>query len=147
MILIMLNREIEIIYVLGRHTSPTTTVYNKKRSPQMDILTIEAIRQNINRANAQMYSVKENTKAAVLMGTLGIMLCILSSYVWVGSQGIFTETNMFIMFHLICGIAAVVFAVMMIINAVIDFRSACRKMRIVSSDMYKLEQSQYKKTA
>jgi hypothetical protein len=113
----------------------------------MDIFTIEAIRQNINRANAQMYSVKENTKAAVVMAILGTMLCTICSYVWVGSQGIFTQTNMFIMFHLICGIAAIVFAVMMIINAVIDFRSACRKLRIVSSDMYKLEQSQYKKTA
>ena len=125
------------------------TMYMRKNRKvhSMDIFTIEAIRQNINRANAQMYSVKENTKAAVVMATLGIMLCILSSYVWVGSQGIFTETNMFIMFHLICGIAALVFATMMIINAVIDFRSACRKMRIVSSDMYKFEQSTYKKTA
>jgi len=143
----MLNREIESNLGIRRYTSLITTVYNKKRSPQMDIFTPEAIRQNINRANAQMYSVKENTKAAVVMAILGTMLCTICSYVWVGSQGIFTETNMFIMFHLICGIAALVFATMMIINAVIDFRSACRKMRIVSSDMYKLEQSTYKKTA
>ena len=143
----MLNREIESNLGIRRYTSLITKVYNKKRSPQMDIFTIEAIRQNINRANAQMYSVKENIKAAVVMAILGTMLCTICSYVWVGSQGIFTETNMFIMFHLICGIAALVFATMMIINAVIDFRSACRKMRIVSSDMYKLEQSTYKKTA
>ena len=130
-------------------SSRVYTMYMRKNRKvhSMDIFTIEAIRQNINRANAQMYSVKENTKAAVVMAILGTMLCTICSYVWVGSQGILTQTNMFIMFHLICGIAALVFATMMIINAIIDFRSACRKLRIVSSDMYKFEQSTYKKTA
>jgi len=116
------------------------------KEKSMDIFAIDTIRQNIHRSNAEMYSIKENVKAAIVMSILGSALVVLCSYLYVGNESVTSETNLFVLFHLVFGIAALVFGIVMIVNCVIDFRSASRRMRIVSSDMYRFEQS-IRKTA
>ncbi len=112
----------------------------------MDIFTIQTVRQDINRANAEMYSVKENTIAAIVMMFLGTALVAITSYLYFGYT-VSTEGMFFLLFHGVAGVAAIVFAVIMIINCVIDFRRASRRMRVVSSSMYKMEESLLRKTA
>lgn len=113
----------------------------------MDILTIQTIRQNINRANSEMYSVKENVKAAIVMSILGGLLIAITSHIYFGYEAVSTEEKIFLGFHFVAGIGALVFAIVMIINCVIDFRRASRRMRDASSMMYHFEQSIYRKAA
>lgn len=111
----------------------------------MDIFTIQSIRQDINRANAEMHSVKENTIAAIVMMFLGACLVAISSSLYFGYT-VSTESMIFLLIHGVAGVAALVFGIVMIVNCIVDFRSASRRMRIVSSDMYDFEQS-IRKTA
>jgi len=93
-----------------------------------------------------MYSIKENVKAAIMMSILGTALVAITSYLYFGYT-VSTEGMFFLLFHGVAGVAAIVFAVIMIINCVIDFRRASRRMRVVSSSMYKMEESLLRKTA
>jgi hypothetical protein len=111
----------------------------------VDIFTIQSIRQDINRANAEMHSVKENTIAAIVMMFLGACLVAISSSLYFGYT-VSTESMIFLLIHGVAGVAALVFGIVMIVNCIVDFRSASRRMRIVSSDMYDFEQS-IRKTA
>ena len=112
----------------------------------MDIFTIEAIRHNINCATAQMYSVKENIKAAIVMGILGAGLVAITSYLYFGYTAS-TDTMVFLLTGAVVGIGALVCATIMIVNAVKDFRRASRRMRVASSNMYQLEERLLRKTA
>lgn len=113
----------------------------------MDIFTIQSLRQNINRANAQMHSVKENIKAGIVMSILGGLLVAICGYLYIGTPNMSTEGFIFILIHFIGGIGALVFAIVMIVNSVIDFRRAESRMRDLSSDMWKLEERLLRKTA
>ena len=110
----------------------------------MDIFTIEAIRHNINCANAQMYSVKENIKAAIVMGILGAGLVAITSYLYFGYTA---STDVFLLTGAVVGIGALVCATIMIVNAVKDFRRASRLMRVAASDIYQMEERLLRKTA
>lgn len=111
----------------------------------MDIFTIQTVRQDLNRANAEMHSVKENIIAAIVMMFLGAGLVAISSSLYFGYT-VSTEGMFFLLFHGVAGVAAIVFAVIMIVNAIKDFRRASRRMRVAASNMYRFEQS-IRKTA
>lgn len=113
----------------------------------MDIFTIQSLRQNINRANAQMHSVKENIKAAIVMSILGGLLVAICGYLYIGTPNMSTEGFIFILIHFIGGIGALVFAIVMIVNSVIDFRRAEQKINSAYSEMWRMEERLSRKTA
>jgi hypothetical protein len=112
----------------------------------MDIFTIQMVRQDLNRANAEIHSVKENTLMAIVMMFLGAGLVAISSSLYLGYT-VSTEGMFFLLFHGVAGIATIICAIVMIVNAVKDFRRASRRMRDASSMMYHFEQSIYRKAA
>ncbi len=112
----------------------------------MDIFTIQMVRQDLNRANAEMHSVKENSLMAIVMMFLGAGLVAISSSLYFGYT-VSTEGMIFLLIHGVAGIATIIFAIVMIVNAVKDFRRASRRMRDASSMMYHFEQSIYRKAA
>ena len=104
------------------------------------------VRQDLNRANAEMHSVKENVKAAIVMSILGGLLIAITSYVYFGYEAVSTEGKVFLGFHFVAGIGSLVCATIMIVNAVKDLRRASRRMRVASSNMYQMEERLTKKT-
>lgn len=112
----------------------------------MDIFTIQMVREDLNRANAEMHSVKENTLMAILMMFLGASLVAISSSLYFGYT-VSTEGMFFLLFHGVAGIATVICAIIMIVNAVKDFRRASRRMRVAASNMYQMEERLLRKTA
>jgi hypothetical protein len=92
-----------------------------------------------------MHSVKENTIAAIVMMFLGANLVAIVSHLYLGYT-VSTESMIFLLIHGVAGVAAIVFAVIMIVNAIKDFRCASRRMRVAASNMYNFEQS-IRKTA
>jgi hypothetical protein len=112
----------------------------------MDIFTIQMVRADINRANAEMHSVKENTLMAIVMMFLGAGLVAISSSLYF-AYTVSTEGMIFLLIHGVAGIATIICAIVMIVNAVKDFRRASRRMRDASSMMYHFEQSIYRKAA
>ena len=112
----------------------------------MDIFTIQMVRADINRANAEMHSVKENTLMAIVMMFLGAALVAISSSLYFGYT-VSTEGMFFLLFHGVAGIATIICAIVMIVNAVKDFRRASRRMRVASSNMYQMEERLLRKTA
>ena len=113
----------------------------------MDIFTIQMVRQDLNRANAEMYNAKENILGFLVMSFLGAALVALTSYVYFGYEAVSTEGKFFLGFHFVAGIGSLVCATIMIVNAVKDFRRASRRMRVASSNMYQLEERLLRKTA
>lgn len=116
----------------------------------MDIFTIQMTRQDLNRANAEMHSVKESTIAAIVMMFLGTALVAITSYLYFGYTALYTSSTDTVVFLATCGvvgIGAITCAVIMIVNAVKDFRRASRRMRVASSNMYKLEERLLRKAA
>jgi hypothetical protein len=112
----------------------------------MDIFTIQMVRQDLNRANAEMHSVKENSLMAIVMMFLGAGLVAISSSLYFGYT-VSTEGMIFLLIHGVAGIAAIICAIVMIVNAVKDFRRASRRMRVASSNMYQMEERLLRKTA
>lgn len=104
------------------------------------------VREDLNRANAEMHSVKENTLMAILMMFLGASLVAISSSLYFGYT-VSTEGMFFLLFHGVAGIATVICAIIMIVNAVKDFRRASRRMRVAASNMYQMEERLLRKTA
>ena len=94
-----------------------------------------------------MHSVKENIKAGIVMSILGGLLVAICGYLYIGTPNMAVDSFIFILIHFIGGIGALVFAIVMIVNSVIDFRRAERRMRDLSSDMWKLEERLLRKTA
>jgi hypothetical protein len=112
----------------------------------MDIFTIQMVRQDLNRANAEMYNAKENILGFLVMTFLGAALVAITSYLHFGYTAS-TDTMVFLLTGAVVGIGALVCATIMIVNAVKDFRRASRRMRVASSNMYQMEERLLRKTA
>ena len=116
----------------------------------MDIFTIQMVRQDLNRANAEMYNAKENILGFLVMTFLGAALVAITSYLYFGYTAMYTlstDTMVFLLTGAVVGIGALVCATIMIVNAVKDFRRASRRMRVASSNMYQLEERLLRKAA
>jgi hypothetical protein len=116
----------------------------------MDIFTVQMTRQDLNRANAEMYNAKENILGFLVMTFLGTALVAITSYLYFGYTALYTSSTDTVVFLATCGvvgIGAITCAVIMIVNAVKDFRRASRRMRVASSNMYKLEERLLRKAA
>lgn len=116
----------------------------------MDIFTIQMVRQDLNRANAEMYNAKENIIGFLVMSFLGAALVAITSYLYFGYTAMYTlsiDTMVFLLTGAVVGIGALVCATIMIVNAVKDFRRASRRMRVASSNMYQLEERLLRKAA
>ena len=111
----------------------------------MDIFTVQMTREDLNRANAEMYSVKENALMSIVMMFLGACLVAISSSLYFGYT-VSTEGMFFLLFHGVAGIVAIICATVMIVNAVKDFRRATRRMRVAASNMYQMEERLLRKT-
>lgn len=120
---------------------------HRKKFISMDIFTIQTIRQNIQRSSALMHSVKENIKAAIVMSILGGLLVAICGYLYIETPNMSTESFIFILIHFIGGIGALVFAIVMIVNSVIDFRRAEQRINSAYSEMWRMEERLSRKTA
>ena len=108
----------------------------------MDIFTVQMTRQDLNRANAEMYNAKENILGFLVMTFLGAGLVAITSYLYFGYTAMYTSSTDTVVFLATCGvvgIGALVCATIMIVNAVKDFRLASRRMRVAASNMYQME--------
>jgi len=133
-------------------SSRVYTMYMRKNRKVhlMDIFTIQMVRQDLNRANAEMYNAKENILGFLVMTFLGAALVAITSYLYFGYAAMYTsstDTMVFLLTGAVVGIGALVCATIMIVNAVKDFRRASRRMRVASSNMYQLEERLLRKAA
>lgn len=122
----------------------------QKEVHSMDIFTIQMVRQDLNRANAEMYNAKENILGFLIMTFLGGALVAITTYLYFGYAALDTSSTDTLVFLLTCavvGIGSLVCATIMVVNAVKDFRRASRRMRDAASMMYHFEQSIYRKAA
>jgi len=119
----------------------------QKEVHSMDIFTIQMVRQDLNRANAEMYNAKENILGFLIMTFLGGALVAITSYLYFGLGASSTDTLVFLLTCAVVGIGSLVCATIMVVNAVKDFRRASRRMRDAASMMYHFEQSIYRKAA
>lgn len=116
----------------------------------MDIFTVQMTRQDLNRANAEMYNAKENILGFLVMTFLGGALVAITSYLYFGYEALdasSTDTLVFLLTCAVVGIGSLVCATIMVVNAVKDFRRASRRMRVAASNMYQMEERLLRKTA
>ena len=123
---------------------------NHRKVHTMDIFTVQMTREDLNRANAEMYNAKENILGFLVMTFLGAGLVAITSYLYFGYAALYTsstDTVVFLATGGVVGIGALVCATIMIVNAVKDFRRASRRMRVAASNMYQMEERLLRKTA
>jgi len=119
----------------------------QKEVHSMDIFTIQMVRQDLNRANAEMYNAKENILGFLIMTFLGGALVAITSYLYFGLDASSTDTLVFLLTCAVVGIGSLVCATIMVVNAIKDFRRASRRMRVAASNMYQMEERLLRKTA
>lgn len=113
----------------------------------MDIFTLQMTKEDMNRANAEMHNVRESSLMAIVMTILGAGLVAIVCALSFTEETISTEGMVFLATSLAVGIGALVCAVIMVVNAIKDFRRATRRMDTVSLNLYRAEQRLLNKKA
>lgn len=106
---------------------------------QMNIFTFEALRFNVSKARAELYSAKENAMAAIVMFVLSSVHLVLCKVAFVEGASLTTNTNIFAIGTSVVGFVMLIFGAIVAVNAVIEFNSAYRRLKMVMSDLYRSE--------